>query len=41
MDFGASYSFNDNASLGLKYSTRSRNDVDMPDMMWMSLNVSF
>ena len=41
MDFGASYSFNDNASLGLKYSTGSRNDVDMPDMMWMSLNVSF
>ena len=24
MDFGASYSFNDNASLGLKYSTGSR-----------------
>lgn len=46
MDFGASYSFNDNASLGVKYSTASVSatdveDVDMPDMMWMSLNVSF
>ena len=46
MDFGASYSFNENASLGLKYSTNTlsmtdMDDVDMPDMMWMSLNVSF
>ena len=41
MDFGASYTFNENASLGIKYSTGSRNDVDAADMMWMSLNVSF
>ena len=46
MDFGASYSFNENASLGLKYSTNTvsvtdMEDDDMPDMMWMSLNVSF
>ena len=48
MDFMASYSLNENASLGLMYSTNSISsnadgveDIEMPDMMWMSLNVSF